>query len=156
MNPQSCDNCAELLKPLSKFVRRPPYVLWPEAEFAVYFAAKARQRQHASHDDHTLWQTIVLPENVKESEFYNRRRQENVVSLGKRRRGLEAEYQLLQEKMNDLEALHKTTMKWLSASQAECTTLRQTVKTLEYETEIMRREICAATIEHMIVTIENA
>ena len=60
------------------------------------------------------------------------------------------------EKMNDLEAMHKTTMKWLSASQAECTALRHTVKTLECETEIMRREICAATIEHMIVTIENA
>ena len=57
--------------------------------------------------------------------------------------------------MNDLEALHKTTMSWLTASQAECTALRQTVKTLEYETEIMRREICAATIEHLIVTIEN-
>ena len=67
---------------------------------------------------------------------------------------MEAEYQLLQEKMNDLEATHKMTWKWLSASQAECTALRQVVKTLEYETEIMRREICSDVIEHMIVTIE--
>ena len=62
---------------------------------------------------------------------------------------------MLQDKIVELEGIHKATMSWLSDSKAECMTLQHTVNTLEHEVEMMRREICSDVIDQMIETIEN-